>query len=166
MARTRWQEEHKEELREYMKRYRRTHREELQAYNKNYAIVHAEELQARRQRDYEKFKENRKSAGRRYYAGHREEIAQKRKRYGNRFTLKKYGLTSIQYAEMLGAQHGVCAVCNKPEASKSRRHLTVDHDHKTGKVRGLLCSKCNTALGLLGDNTMLVDALGRYVHNA
>ena len=53
---------------------------------------------------------------------------------------KKYGITDIQYAELLSAQDGVCAICFK---RPTKRRLAVDHDHKTGKIRGLLCYPCN-----------------------
>jgi len=50
-------------------------------------------------------------------------------------------LTPAQHAEMLNNQHGVCAICGKIQ--KGKRPLVVDHDHETGKVRGLLCYGCN-----------------------
>ena len=55
---------------------------------------------------------------------------------------------------MLEKQNGNCAICNKPEFNTRGgiiRHLSIDHDHKTGKIRGLLCFKCNTKLGILED---------------
>lgn len=67
----------------------------------------------------------------------------------------KYGITPEQYDALLDAQQGVCAVCRRPE-TKHNQHgpcrLAVDHCHSTGRVRGLLCSECNTALGKLGDD--------------
>ena len=56
---------------------------------------------------------------------------------------KQLGVTDADYARMLEAQGGGCAICGTPP--KSRR-LHVDHDHKTGNVRGLLCYRCNRAL--------------------
>lgn len=56
---------------------------------------------------------------------------------------KQLGVSDDDYARMLEAQGGVCAICGNPP--KSRR-LHVDHDHRTGKVRGLLCFRCNRAL--------------------
>lgn len=58
---------------------------------------------------------------------------------------------------MFTEQGGVCAICNQPEthtSSRSRRvkMLAIDHDHKTGHIRGLLCNNCNRAIGLLGDD--------------
>lgn len=66
---------------------------------------------------------------------------------------QRYSLTIEQYEEMFVTQDGVCVICGKPETSKNKvggiRHLSVDHDHKTGKVRGLLCSYCNLKMGVV-----------------
>lgn len=59
--------------------------------------------------------------------------------------LKRYGLTPADYAAMLVAQGGACAICRLPE--KADRNLAVDHDHETGIVRALLCNRCNVLLG-------------------
>lgn len=70
--------------------------------------------------------------------------------------LTKYRMSSEDYEVMLDAQRGVCAVCGQPERAVGiggrLKSLAVDHCHETGKVRGLLCSHCNRAIGLLGDN--------------
>ncbi len=63
-----------------------------------------------------------------------------------------FGISLETYQEMLSNQNGACAICGKPETSLSvwntSKVLSVDHDHKTGKVRGLLCGKCNLLLGI------------------
>jgi hypothetical protein len=64
--------------------------------------------------------------------------------------LKKYNLTVPQYRELLAAQGGVCKICGIEECPTGRL-FAVDHDHKTGKIRGLLCTSCNTAIGSLKD---------------
>lgn len=61
----------------------------------------------------------------------------------------QYGITLAQYNTLHTRQNGVCALCGKPP--KSKRRLSVDHCHETGKIRGLLCPPCNTSLGVLGD---------------
>lgn len=79
-----------------------------------------------------------------YYITHKEKILARVKID----TLKrKYGITLAEYDQMLEEQHGVCAICGG--ADPSGRRLAVDHDHETGKVRGLLCTSCNTRLGFL-----------------
>lgn len=62
---------------------------------------------------------------------------------------QKYGITIEQVNVMLEAQGNACAICGNHLA---RDAINVDHCHESGRVRGLLCSGCNTGLGLLGDN--------------
>jgi uncharacterized protein (DUF924 family) len=72
---------------------------------------------------------------------------------------RRFGMTPDEYAQRLAAQNGVCAVC---EGNRSTKALGVDHDHKTGLARGLLCSNCNSALGLMDDNATLIRKLAEY----
>ena len=57
-----------------------------------------------------------------------------------------HGVNKDEYFEMLKAQNGVCAICYRTNRN-SERYLSVDHDHETGKIRGLLCITCNAMLG-------------------
>lgn len=92
-----------------------------------------------------------------------------RKQIRRRNMLKtKFDLTIEKYGEMLAAQGDSCAICRsvitcKDKTGKRVRALDVDHDHKTGKVRGLLCSKCNLFLGLANDGTRLLASAIRYL---
>ena len=72
----------------------------------------------------------------------------------------KYNITVEEYNEMLALQEGVCAICGKEE---KRRPLSVDHCHTTGKIRGLLCSSCNLAVGLIGDSSIVAARIVRYL---
>lgn len=78
-----------------------------------------------------------------------------------------YGIAREEYEEMDCAQSGVCAICEQPETRLHRsgkvKALSVDHDHDTGAVRGLLCSACNTAIGLLGDDPDRLVAAAFYL---
>jgi len=81
---------------------------------------------------------------------------------------KKYGITLEDYEEMHNRQGGVCAICDKPEQviqNSKLRLLSVDHDHLTGKVRGLLCSNCNRAIGLLNDDADVLKRAIRYLQS-
>ena len=77
---------------------------------------------------------------------------------------KKYGIDFAEYQRMLIAQKGVCAICEQPETklqNGSIRMLSVDHNHKTGAVRGLLCANCNMAIGYACDDvSILQKAIG------
>lgn len=81
--------------------------------------------------------------------------------------LRKYGITPNQYDQMLIAQGGVCACCGEPETyrapgSNRTAPLSVDHDHKTGEVRALLCRRCNAAYGNLKEDPKRIRSLLRY----
>jgi len=82
-----------------------------------------------------------------------------------RIALKvSYGITPEDYARMFKAQRGRCAICrSKDSGQRSKRHLCVDHDHKTGKVRGLLCHRCNRGLGLLNDSLNCLGKATEYL---
>ena len=76
---------------------------------------------------------------------------------------KKYGITIEQYDLILEQQNGGCAICGQPCATG--RFLAVDHDHATGKVRALLCKNCNTAIGLLGEDTDRMAKAIEYIQS-
>ncbi|MCX4993427.1 endonuclease domain-containing protein [Streptomyces sp. NBC_00568] len=76
----------------------------------------------------------------------REANKEKQALYRRRFSLSTYGLTEEEYDVMLAAQGGGCAMCGK--VCRTGRQLAVDHDHLSGRVRGLLCVACNQALGV------------------
>ena len=76
-----------------------------------------------------------------------------------------YGLSIEDYETMFSDQGGVCAICQKAETvihrtTERQIRLSVDHDHNTGEIRGLLCQRCNQALGLLNDD---VEALHQAI---
>lgn len=76
---------------------------------------------------------------------------------------KLYGITEEDYLRMLAEQKGVCKICLQQETAKVRdkvKRLSVDHCHKTGEVRGLLCHKCNTTLGKYEDK---IETFERFI---
>jgi Recombination endonuclease VII len=73
----------------------------------------------------------------------------------------KFGLTVEEYNRILEAQGGVCAICEAPPTPGISLH--VDHDHGTGEIRGLLCVRCNNALGLFREDPDLLKRAARYV---
>jgi hypothetical protein len=72
---------------------------------------------------------------------------------------KKYGLTENAYQNLILSQNNLCAICDE----SSEKSLYIDHDHKTGKVRGLLCSTCNTGLGFFRDDSNLLNKAINYL---
>lgn len=73
-----------------------------------------------------------------------------------------FGLSGDELLALAAAQEYRCAICGRTPKPNARR-LAIDHDHETGAVRGLLCYRCNTALGLLGDNVATVTAAADYL---
>ena len=85
------------------------------------------------------------------------EFRRTRKEWTRNYDLKRfYGITIEQFEEMKQAQDGKCAICKTTEPKGRHNVFAVDHCHKTGKVRGLLCNKCNVGLGSFCDN---IDSL-------
>lgn len=83
----------------------------------------------------------------------------------------RYGISVDKYLRMMEEQGGLCAVCGAEESALrfgKTTSLAVDHDHETGVVRGLLCGKCNAALGMMDDNPELLRAAADYLdqHNS
>ena len=85
---------------------------------------------------------------------------------------QKYGISKDEYEELVVKQDGLCAICRKPPKQyisthgARYRYLVVDHNHITGKIRGLLCHKCNIALGSLGDDLELFEKAVSYVRRS
>jgi hypothetical protein len=71
--------------------------------------------------------------------------------------------TSDYYEILLEQQKGCCTICLKTESRKGAPHLSVDHNHKTGDIRGLLCSKCNIGLGYFNDDKTLLKKAIDYL---
>ena len=115
--------------------------EKLKEYNRAYYQKNKVKILSQDKEDY---KHNHKNVRTKYY-------------------LRQYGITVEEYEHMYEMQKGVCKICSKPEPIKTR--LCVDHNHTTGKVRGLLCTHCNTALGHMFDNVSLLQNAIGYLHD-
>ncbi len=80
-------------------------------------------------------------------------------------------MTIEEYDKLSKKQDGLCAICGKVETAKNQagdtRAMAVDHNHETGEVRQLLCSRCNVAIGLLEDSIKLCESAAKYLkkHN-
>ena len=80
---------------------------------------------------------------------------------------RAYGITFDEYEELLSKQDKKCAICGIDNNGKYRntpRAFAVDHCHTTGKIRGLLCSDCNTGIGLLKDNINFLQSAIKYLN--
>lgn len=141
-----WKKNHKKQISEASKIYREKNPHiQKQYYKKNKTKIIKRE-QDRYKKNRIKILKQRKS----YYVDNRKDILLKNK-------LIKYKLTKEDYEWLLDEQNGKCAICF------IETNLVVDHDHKTGKVRGLLCGHCNKALGFLREDVSLLENIKNYL---
>ncbi len=98
----------------------------------------------------------------RYYKSHKQAFTAqwKKQTTTGRRAARLYGLLPVTYRRMVEMQCGLCWLCQRPPGKKG---LGVDHDHKTGRVRALLCAKCNMALGAFGDDADLCRRAADYL---
>jgi len=116
----------------------------------------AEERKQYRRQQYLKHKDREKETRREYLIKNREKVLEKQRKYNKENPLKRknavlknvYGITLVQYNEMFETQEGKCAICQRHQ-NELTRTLCVDHDHKTNKVRALLCVTCNTDVSVI-----------------
>ena len=134
--------------RHYQQDYRRRNAERLRAYDRA------------RAQDPTYRKERRKARGR------WRELNPELAAYCSRLSVlrRKYGIGEETFFRMLDEQDGRCAICREAELPGISTH--VDHCHKTGAVRGLLCENCNRALGIMKDNPVRLRAAAAYLEKS
>jgi len=97
---------------------------------------------------------------------YRNYVRKRRQKYEGKYrrvaNLKTFGLTIQDYEQMLIQQNGQCAICGVTKCQSGRR-FAIDHCHFTGRIRGLLCLRCNQAIGKLNDNYFLLQQAADYV---
>ena len=78
---------------------------------------------------------------------------------------ESYKITLSEYQKMHDAQGGVCLICGNEQTGRGKKNnqLAVDHNHKTGKIRGLLCTNCNTGIGNLRDSIEMLQKAIKYL---
>ena len=76
----------------------------------------------------------------------------------------KYGMEEKDYTKLFNRQGGYCLICSRHQ-STMKRSLCVDHDHKTGKVRGLICNECNLVLGWSKEDVYTLKQAIKYIEN-
>jgi hypothetical protein len=90
----------------------------------------------------------------------RERTRRARRSKHNTHLKKTYGITMDDYDRILKSQNGQCAIC---KGGTSKNHFALDHNHKTGNIRGLLCARCNTGLARFMDNITNLRRAVRYM---
>ena len=127
----------------YMKRWRQTKKSEVSEYGKKYYAEHKKRID-----------ENSKNYRKRHPGRHRE------------FQLRqRYNLSVDEYNRLFISQNGCCAICGKHQSQLSSI-LCVDHHHITKKIRGLLCKRCNLALGYIAGNIIILKQMMNYLSEA
>jgi hypothetical protein len=121
--------------------------EKLKLSKKTWVKSNPDKVRSQWQKSIQKNKEQRKARSRKAYKENPE-------RFKNTNLKSKYGITLKEYNELLFKQNGVCEICS--QKCKTGFSLSVDHCHRTGKVRGLLCVECNTGIGKLKDSPKLL----------
>lgn len=126
---------------------------------KEYEKNNQEKIRQKRKVYKKNNKEKHKVNAKKYYERYPEKVRALRLK-------NSYNLTLDQYNKMLEMQNKSCAICRR-HSSEFKRTLSVDHDHETGEVRGLLCSPCNTAIGLFRENLVIIKLAASYIekHN-
>jgi len=156
---------------DYAKKYYQLHKKEIRIHRKEYLRKNREKIKEKRRNYFKKyFKTYRKKYTdyyREYRKTHKEQTKNSYKKYQKTHKEKireycikhKYNLTKLDFNNLLLAQNNRCAICNESLDLTNTRNIHIDHNHKTKKIRGILCQKCNQAIGLLRDNP-------EYAYNA
>jgi len=162
----------REERLVYKKKYKEEHKEEIAAkvkkrrearlvFGKKYREENKEELSAKAKKRREEHPEIFKERHHRYQIENKEKIRIYLKKQGPG---RRYGLKKEEYDKMNTKQEGKCAICGKDNIKKwNIVALCVDHNHKTGKIRGLLCANCNSLLGFMDDNLEIFPKMRDYL---
>lgn len=134
--------------------------EKRRIYNREYLKKMRKEVKrAYGQKYYQKNKDKVKDRVKKYYTENRS----KRLEISRKCHLKRvFGLSIEEYENILKNQNGGCAICGR---KKEKINLAVDHSHKTGKIRGILCMKCNHGIGYFNDDVLLLEKAIKYINN-
>jgi hypothetical protein len=124
-----------------MRKYRVAHREQIREYARKWYKAHPEACLAKSRKRWQNSTEKERARTREWL----------------------YGITDDDYRQLLIEQKGVCAICG---SNRTKKGLTIDHDHATGIIRGLLCGKCNLGLGHFDDDSSLLRKAANFLDNS
>lgn len=154
----------KAEKREYDKKYRADNPGYDKKRHKEYRLANLAKVTIKDKiRSHEAYKKN----PNKFKLRHKTWAENNPEKTKNRRLRRLYGITIEEYTQMFTEQNGVCAICFTAETSKHQngkvKGLSVDHNHKTGQVRQLLCNNCNISIGLMRDNVLLAQNVANYL---
>ena len=150
-----WRDKNKEHVKELKRRHYNKHKAKCNARTHEYYCKNKDKSQ-KWQAEYYQTSEPRRQSMRDYGAKYRSKPSTT-----NRVLKKMYGITLEEYDARLLKQDSKCAICGA--ADRRGYRLSVDHDHETGRVRGLLCGNCNLGLGSLKDDPELLEKAAAYI---
>jgi len=153
----------------YQKKYQRLNAKKLKAQHQQYYVNHVEEIKQRHHQYYLENKERIKRQARQWAEANPE----RKKRTNNAWaknnkearrghSYRKYGITTVDYDMLLKKQKGRCAICRTKDPVKGN-FFSVDHSHRTKRLRGLLCINCNAGLGQFKDSVRFLRAAILYL---
>jgi hypothetical protein len=122
-------------------------------------LKNRERILEERKKRYKLKKEEVTRCNREWYLNNKEKSQRTRRDWQLR---KRSGITLEEYENVLKDQDNKCAIC-KNDSAGGRGHFHADHDHLSGKFRGLLCQKCNMALGLIKDDIIIAQNIVSYL---
>ena len=130
-------------------------------YSPNYYRKHRNRILATNEQWRQRNLEKKITQNRDYYRKNREEIILRRR-------LRKHGLTEAAFDQLWAEQNGLCAICFCGMVKKSHQSdsVNIDHCHESGAVRGLLCSLCNCAIGMMQDDPVVLRSAIEYLAGA
>lgn len=144
-----WQLKNSDEIKEYNKIYHRSY------YEKNKTKI-LQKMRTREKNLSDEDREKRRTRQKKYTSSGYRKTQYRNNQYYR--TAHWYGITKEFALELHNKQDGKCAICGKRE-----KRLCIDHDHVTGKVRGLLCHGCNLGIGNLQDNPEILTKAAKYL---
>lgn len=151
-----WRESHKEEIKIKHKSYYERNWETLQKKRRQYIKTHKAELKAYRDTHKEQIKE--------WKLNNKERWKAYKKQYSRFYYLMKtYNITPEEYSQLEEQQNGKCAICGGGVEDSNDVYLCVDHNHITGKIRGLLCRECNLGLGNFKESIEILQKAVQYM---
>jgi hypothetical protein len=142
VSKRKWRKAHPEKDKEAQRKRRQANPEKFRAQDRNYRESHIDQ-------DREKQRKYRKAHPEKIREDKRKWTAKNPEKACEYSRKRKFGVTPENYKRMLLNQNGVCIICG---GNRSKKDLCIDHDHTTNKIRGLLCSLCNSAFGLMEEN--------------
>lgn len=168
-----WRKKNRERYNINLKKWRHANPEKVQVYEKKKYIKRKEQANKASKEWYLNNKDKVKEYNKKYHMENKEKNKPKKKQWEENnkeknkevkrksYLKRKYGLSIEDYNDMFVKQKGCCAICGRHQ-SKIKGILNVDHDHLTGCIRGLLCTKCNSFIGYIYEDPKVLHKIVNY----